>query len=126
MDFQDILYEIRDGVAWITINRPDKMNAFRGTTCGEIIKALNKAGYDRNVGCIVLVGAGGMQVLHHLAHLGLGGSQFRAAQRQQLGGSFDLLGQRVEVDLARLDLGQDGLDLAARLNVGQVVALGFA
>jgi 2-ketocyclohexanecarboxyl-CoA hydrolase len=58
MDFQDILYEIRNGVAWITINRPDKMNAFRGTTCDELIKALNKAGYDRSVGCIVLAGAG--------------------------------------------------------------------
>jgi len=58
MDFQDILYEIRNGVAWITINRPDKMNAFRGTTCDELIKALHKAGYDRSVGCIVLAGAG--------------------------------------------------------------------
>jgi NAD(P)-dependent dehydrogenase (short-subunit alcohol dehydrogenase family) len=58
MNFEDILYEVRNGVAWITINRPDKMNAFRGTTCDEIIKALNKAGYDREVGCIVLAGAG--------------------------------------------------------------------
>ena len=56
--YEDLLYEIRNGVAWITINRPDKMNAFRGTTCDEIIKALNKAGYDRAVGCIVLAGAG--------------------------------------------------------------------
>ena len=31
MNFEDILYEVRNGVAWITINRPDKMNAFRGT-----------------------------------------------------------------------------------------------
>jgi 2-ketocyclohexanecarboxyl-CoA hydrolase len=58
MQFEDILYEVRNGVAWITINRPDKMNAFRGQTCDEIIKALNKAGYDRDVGCIVLAGAG--------------------------------------------------------------------
>lgn len=58
MQFEDILYEIRNGVAWITINRPDKMNAFRGQTCDEIIRALNKAGYDRDVGCIVLAGAG--------------------------------------------------------------------
>ena len=49
MDFQDILYEIRNGVAWITINRADKMNAFRGTTCDEIIKALNKAGLTGQV-----------------------------------------------------------------------------
>ena len=58
MEFEDILYENRNGVAWITINRPDKMNAFRGQTCDELIKALNKAGYDRNVGAIVLAGAG--------------------------------------------------------------------
>ena len=58
MQFQDLIYEIRNGVAWIIINRPDKMNAFRGTTCDELIKALNKAGYDRSVGCIVLAGAG--------------------------------------------------------------------
>ena len=30
MEFEDILYEVRNGVAWITINRPEKMNAFRG------------------------------------------------------------------------------------------------
>ena len=58
MEFEDILYEVRNGVAWITINRADKMNAFRGQTCDEIIKALNKAGYDKSVGCIVLAGAG--------------------------------------------------------------------
>ena len=50
MIFEDILYEVKNGVAWIIINRPEKMNAFRGTTCDELIKALNKAGYDREVG----------------------------------------------------------------------------
>ncbi len=58
MNFEDILYEVRNGVAWITINRANKMNAFRGQTCDEIIKALNKAGYDKEVGAIVLAGAG--------------------------------------------------------------------
>ena len=58
MNFEDILYEVRNGVAWITINRPEKMNSFRGQTCDELIKALNKAGYDRSVGAIVLAGAG--------------------------------------------------------------------
>lgn len=58
MSYTDILYELRNGVAWITINRPEKMNAFRGQTCEELIRALQKAGYDREVGAIVLAGSG--------------------------------------------------------------------
>ena len=58
MDYQDILYEISDGVANITINRPDKYNAFRAQTCEELIHAFNEAGWDDAVGVIVLSGAG--------------------------------------------------------------------
>jgi 2-ketocyclohexanecarboxyl-CoA hydrolase len=56
--YEDILYEVRKGAAWITINRPEKMNAFRGQTCEELIRAVNRAGYDRAIGAIVLAGAG--------------------------------------------------------------------
>jgi 2-ketocyclohexanecarboxyl-CoA hydrolase len=58
MTYEDILFDIRDGVAHITINRPDKMNAFRGKTCEELIHALNQAGWDKSVGVIVIGGAG--------------------------------------------------------------------
>ena len=58
MDYQDILYDVRDGAAWITINRPERMNAFRGRTCDELIEAINRAGYDRQIGVVVLAGAG--------------------------------------------------------------------
>ena len=58
MDFQDILYDVRDGAAWITINRPERLNAFRGRTCDELIEAVNRAGYEREIGVIVLAGAG--------------------------------------------------------------------
>lgn len=58
MNYTDILYEIRGGAAWITINRPDKYNAFRGQTVDELIHAFQKAGWDREVGVIVLTGAG--------------------------------------------------------------------
>ncbi|MCW1934961.1 2-ketocyclohexanecarboxyl-CoA hydrolase [Pararhodobacter zhoushanensis] len=58
MDYQDILYSVKDGTATITINRPDKYNAFRGQTCEELIHAFNKAGWDKSIGVIVLTGAG--------------------------------------------------------------------
>ena len=41
MEYQDILYTEADGVATITIDRPEKMNAFRGQTCEELIHAFN-------------------------------------------------------------------------------------
>jgi 2-ketocyclohexanecarboxyl-CoA hydrolase len=59
MDYQDILYEARQGVATITINRPQVHNAFRGTTCEELIDAFHRASWNRAVGVIVLTGAGG-------------------------------------------------------------------
>ena len=58
MQYEDILYDIRNGVAWIVINRPERMNAFRGKTCEELIHALYRAGSDKSVGAIVLAGAG--------------------------------------------------------------------
>ena len=62
MNYEDILYEVRNGAAWITINRPDKMNAFRGRTCDELIHALNKAGDSRDISGNVLAGAGEREV----------------------------------------------------------------
>lgn len=57
-DFEDILYEKRDGVARITINRPKSYNAFRAATCEEIISAMKDADHDRAVGVVVITGAG--------------------------------------------------------------------
>ncbi len=56
--YEDILYEVKNGVATITINRPDKYNAFRAQTCEELIHAFQQAGWNRSVGVIVLTGAG--------------------------------------------------------------------
>lgn len=57
-DYQDINYQEADGVATITIDRPEVMNAFRGQTCEELIDAFNRAGWNKQVGVIVLTGAG--------------------------------------------------------------------
>ena len=58
MKFQDIIYEKKDGVASITINRPEKLNAFTANTCKEMVKAFEDAEEDATIGVVVLTGAG--------------------------------------------------------------------
>ena len=58
MSYQDILFDATDGVATITINRPDVFNAFRAQTCEEIIDAFKRVAWDDAIGVIVLTGAG--------------------------------------------------------------------
>ena len=57
-EYKDLLFEVRDGVARITINRPEKYNAFTPQTCEELIDAFKRAGWDKSVAVIVLAGAG--------------------------------------------------------------------
>jgi dihydroxynaphthoic acid synthetase len=57
-DYSDIIYEVKDLVARITINRPDKLNAFTPHTLRELTEAVRAAGWDSKVGVIVLTGAG--------------------------------------------------------------------
>jgi naphthoate synthase len=57
-EFEDILYEKGDGIAKITINRPDVRNAFRPQTLAELRDAFNRARDDLDVGSIIFTGAG--------------------------------------------------------------------
>jgi naphthoate synthase len=56
--FGDILFEKYNGIAKITINRPEVYNAFRPETNMEIIKALNTCREDQTINVVVLTGAG--------------------------------------------------------------------
>jgi len=58
MTYTDVRYEKKDGVAWITINRPEVRNAFRTRTVHELTDAFEDARYDPAVGVVVLTGAG--------------------------------------------------------------------
>jgi 2-ketocyclohexanecarboxyl-CoA hydrolase len=58
MTFRDILYDKRDGVATITINRPKVLNAFRARTVEEMLQAMRDADSDPGIGVVVLAGAG--------------------------------------------------------------------
>jgi naphthoate synthase len=57
-EFGDILYEKADGIAKITINRPEVRNAFRPQTLAELRDAFNRARDDLEVGSIIFTGAG--------------------------------------------------------------------
>ncbi len=56
--YQDILYEVADDIARITINRPKVLNAFTPKTLVEIHDALQAAAKDKNCGVVVLTGVG--------------------------------------------------------------------
>ena len=57
-EFEDILYEKAEGIAKITINRPEVRNAFRPQTLAELRDAFARARDDLEVGAIILTGAG--------------------------------------------------------------------
>ncbi|MGM0583718.1 MAG: enoyl-CoA hydratase-related protein [Pseudomonadota bacterium] len=69
-DFTDVIYRELDGVARISINRPDRMNAMRSRTVEEMIEAFRECGWKDSIGVIVLTGegkafcVGGDQVAH--------------------------------------------------------------
>jgi naphthoate synthase len=57
-ELSDITYQVSDGVALITINRPDRYNALRGRTVDELLAAFKYAWVDKAVGAVILTGAG--------------------------------------------------------------------
>jgi trans-feruloyl-CoA hydratase/vanillin synthase len=56
--YGDILFEVKDQVAWITINRPRVLNSFREQTLDEMIDALKSTREDPSIVCAVVTGAG--------------------------------------------------------------------
>jgi naphthoate synthase len=57
-ELTDITYQVNEGVALITINRPDRYNALRGRTVDELLSAFKYAWVDKAVGAVILTGAG--------------------------------------------------------------------
>src|SRR6476646_10170172 len=58
-DYEDVEYAVEGATAVITINRPERYNAFRGRTVEELIRAFRAAWADRTVHAVLLTGAGG-------------------------------------------------------------------
>src|SRR5215211_7825496 len=58
MELTDVRYEAEDGLAWITIDRPERMNAFRARTVDELIACFKHAWASSDVGVVCITGAG--------------------------------------------------------------------
>jgi len=58
MEFKEIIYEKRDNVARVTINRPEKLNAATQLTMQEMVQAFTDAWVDNSIGVVVLTGTG--------------------------------------------------------------------
>jgi len=58
MQYREILYEVSEKIATITMNRPDRLNAWTKVMEGEVLDAITAAGKDREVQVIILTGAG--------------------------------------------------------------------
>jgi len=58
LEFKYIIYEKSEGIATITINRPEALNAFNAEVVGEILQALENVKVDESVRVVILTGAG--------------------------------------------------------------------
>src|SRR3954467_987517 len=58
MSFQQIRYEVADNVLTITLDRPDRLNAFTPTMQAELIEAFDRADADDDVRAVIVTGAG--------------------------------------------------------------------
>lgn len=78
-DYQDIQYDVADGVLTLTLNRPDKLNAFTPVMCLELVEAFDRATLDDDIRVILVTGAG--RAFCAGADLSSGGATFDYAAR---------------------------------------------
>lgn len=80
MDYEEIMYEVADNVATITMNRPDKLNAFTVRMMWEMIDAFDQLDADDNVRAVIVTGAG--RGFCAGADLGSGSDTFNYEERE--------------------------------------------
>ena len=95
-EFKEVILEIEDGIATITLNRPEKMNAFTGQMMADIIAAFDVTDADDEVKAVIVTGAGDRAFCAG-ADLSSGGKTFDYEARQGDGEA----GRTTQEDLQR-------------------------
>ncbi len=81
MDFREIRWEVADRVATITLERPERLNAFTPRMCAELLSAFERADDDDEVRAVIVTGAG--RAFCAGADLGSGGDTFDSTAQGQ-------------------------------------------
>ena len=76
MSFETIKYDLQDGIVTLTLNRPERLNAFTGQMLNDMLKALDQYDADNSARVMVVTGAG--RGFCAGADLGAGGDAFNA------------------------------------------------
>ena len=84
MDYTEIAYEVEDQVATITLDRPDRLNAFTVTMMRELVDAFDQVDADDDVRAVIVTGRG--RAFCAGADLGGGGDTFNADASPQARG----------------------------------------
>jgi enoyl-CoA hydratase/carnithine racemase len=79
MDYEQILYSVEDRILTLTLNRVERLNAFTGVMCRELIDAFDRADADDSVRAVIVTGAG--KAFCAGADLGGGSKTFDASAR---------------------------------------------
>ena len=80
MAYEALLYDAADGILTLTLNRPDKLNAFTDTMAHELMDAFDRADADDSVRAVIVTGAG--RAFCAGADLSAGAATFDAAARR--------------------------------------------
>lgn len=118
MNYEQIRYDVADGILTLTLNRPDRLNAFTGVMMAEMIDAFDRADKDDDVRVIIVTGAG--RGFCAGADLGAGESAFDYEERE---GKLDFSAHRDGGGLLTLRIYESLKPVIAAIN-GPAVGVG--
>jgi 2-(1,2-epoxy-1,2-dihydrophenyl)acetyl-CoA isomerase len=116
----DLILAVADGVATLTINRPERRNAINGALCDELLAALTSIEHDDSIGAVILTGAGDKAFcaggdVKHMDRIATQDFDGRVANLRRWGGITMLLHTMPKITIAMVNgvAAGAGLSLAA-------------